>query len=154
METVLLILVPGTLGGLVLALLIARIRRTTPPTFVPRRLEAPSPALINMAHIRVEGLGGLGMVAAVIAVAIADPRIRLAIIIASVLGAGLALGLIAMRRRTGGLSSSGDGPDDRSTLHLETNRSRTPSEGVRASTDDEVKRLRATGTRPQFKSFA
>jgi hypothetical protein len=72
METVLLVLIPGNLGGFLLALLIARFRRTTPPTFVPRRLEAPSPALINMAHIRVEGLGGLGLVAAVTAVAIAD----------------------------------------------------------------------------------
>jgi len=116
MESVLTILVPGILGGLVLALLIARFRRTTPPTYVPRRLEAPSPALINMAHIKVEGLGGLGLVAAVIAVAIADPRIRLAVIIALVLGGGLAIGLIAMRRSSGAMNQGG--PGDRSMLHL------------------------------------
>jgi len=116
METVLLVLIPGILGGFLLSLLIARFRRGTPPTFVPRRLEAPSPSLINMAHIRIEGLGGLGLVAAVIAVAIADPRIRLAVIIAFVLGAGLALGLIAMRRSSGAMHS--DGPDDQSMLHL------------------------------------
>ena len=118
MEPLLFILIPGLLGGLVLSLLMARNRRTTPPTFVPRRLEAPSPSLINMAHIKIEGLGGLGMVAAVIAVAIADPRIRLAIIIAGVLGSGLALYLIASRRSSGGMHS-GDDPDADSLLHLE-----------------------------------
>jgi len=118
MEPLLIILIPGLLGGLVLSLLMARNRRGTPPTFVPKRLEAPSPSLINMSSIKVEGLGGLGMVAAVIAVAIADPRIRLAIIIAGVLGSGLALYLIASRRSSGGMHS-GDDPDADSLLHLE-----------------------------------
>jgi hypothetical protein len=153
MEPLLIILIPGLFGGLVLSLLIARNRRGTPPTFVPRRLDEASPSIINMAHIKVEGLGGLGLVAAVVAVAIADPRIRLAIIIAFVLGAGLALGLIAMRRRTGGLPSGGDSPDDRSMLHINTGRTRTPLEGVRAAID-EVKRMRARKTAAQFKSLA
>jgi hypothetical protein len=118
MEPLLIVLIPGFFGGLVLSWLIARKRSTTPPTFVPRRLAAPSPSLINMASIKIEGLGGLGMVAAVVAVAIADSRIRLAMIIALILGGGLALGLIAMRARTGGAASSG-GPEDRSMLHLE-----------------------------------
>ena len=135
MEPLLIILVPGLVGGLVLALLIAGTRRGTPSTVVPRRLAAPSPALINMAHIQVEGVGGLGMVAAVVAVAVSDPRIRLATIVASVLGAGLALVLIAMRRRTGALPSSGDGPDDRSTLHIDGERRRTPLAGVRGAID-------------------
>jgi hypothetical protein len=130
MEPLLIILVPGVLGGLVMALLMGSIRWGTPSTVVPRRLAAPSPALINMAHIRVEGVGGLGMVAAVIAVAVTDPRIRLAMIVASVLGIGLALVLIAKRRRTGSLPSGGDSPDDRSVLHLEAGR-RTPLGGAR-----------------------
>jgi len=118
MEPLLIILVPGLIGGVVLSLFITRLRRTTPPTFVPKRLEAPSPSLINMSSIKVEGLGGLGMVAAVIAVAIADPRIRLAVIIAGVLGGGLAFVLIRARRASGGLHS-GDDPDADSMLHLE-----------------------------------
>ena len=121
MEPLLMILVPGLIGGIVLSLLITRLRRTTPPTFVPRRLEAPSPSLINMSSIKVEGLGGLGMVAAVIAVAIADPRIRLAVIIAGVLGSGLAFVLIRARRSSGGLHSGND-PDGDSLLHLEDHR--------------------------------
>ena len=83
---------------------------------MPRHLAAPSPSLINMAHIQVEGIGGLGMVAAVVAVAIADPRIRLATLIAGCLGTGLALVLIALRRRSGAMPWSGDGTDNRFTL--------------------------------------
>ena len=124
MEPLLILLFLGVVGGLVLSVAIGRNRRGTPPTFVPRRLEPPTPALINMAHIRVEGIGGLGMVAAVIAVAIADSRIRLAIIIALVLGCGLALTLILLRRRDGSLPSAGDGPDDRSMLHIDSDRRR------------------------------
>jgi hypothetical protein len=123
MEPLLLALVFGLAGGLVLSFLIARNRRSTPPTFVPRRLEAPSPSLINMASIRVEGIGGLGMVAAVIAVAIADSRIRMAIILGALLGGALALGLIAWRRRAETPSSSG-GPDD-SVLHVTPSHDRT-----------------------------
>jgi len=122
MEPLLIILVPGVIGGVVLSLLIMRLRRTTPPTFVAKRLEPTSPSLINMSSIKVEGLGGLGMVAAVIAVAIADPRIRLAIIIAGVLGGGLALFLIRARRSSGGLHS-GDDPGADSLLHLENHHS-------------------------------
>jgi hypothetical protein len=135
MEPLLIVLIPGLAGGLVLALLIASRRTGTPATFVPRRLEALSPALINMSSIKVEGLGGLGMVAAVVAVAIADPRIRLATIIALVLGAGLALFLIAVRRRDGSLSSSGKGPDDRSMfpiLHSSANRQPDDSDARQA----------------------
>jgi hypothetical protein len=125
MEPVLIILIPGLLGGLVLALLIAFNRPRTPTIVVPRRLTLPSPSLINMANIRIEGLGGLGMVAAVVAVAVSDPRIRLATIAAAVLGAGLALVLIAMRRRTGALPSGGDGPEDQLTLNIDGERRRT-----------------------------
>ena len=64
------------------------------------------------------------MVAAVVAVAISDPRIRLATILAAVLGAGLALVLIAVRRRTGALPSSGEGPDHPSTLGIDDERRR------------------------------
>jgi hypothetical protein len=135
MEPLLIILVPGLFGGLVLALLIASRRQGTPSTVVPRRLAAPSPSLINMAHIQVEGVGGLGLVAVAMAVAVADPRIRLAMIVAAVLGAALALFLIGMRRRTGALPSGGDGPDDRSTLRLDTDRRRALLTGVRGTTD-------------------
>jgi hypothetical protein len=126
----LLVLLPGVLGGILLALVIALRPGRAQSTVVVRRLEAPSPALINMAHIRVEGLGGLGLFAAVIAVAIADSRIRLAITVAAVLGTVVAVALIAMRRRTGALPSGGSGPDDRSLLHLEIAKPTSPRAGA------------------------
>jgi hypothetical protein len=129
MEPLLTVLVPGILGGLVLALILAGRPKRNPSAAVPSRpLEAPSPSLINMSRIKVEGIGGLGMVAAVVAVAIADPRIRLATMVALVAGGGLALVMIVMRRESGALPSGGEGPDDRSTLHLEGNRSAAPSD--------------------------
>jgi hypothetical protein len=135
MEPLFIILVPGLAGGLVLALLIASNRRKAPSTVVSRRLAEPSTAMINMASIRVEGIGGLGMVAAVAAVAITDPRIRLAIIIAWVLGAVLALSMIAIRRRTGALPSGGDGPDNGSLLHLDDEGRRGRASVARATLD-------------------
>ena len=135
----LLILVPGLLGGLVLALLIALNRTTawprTPRVVVSRRLESPSPSLINMANIRIEGVGGLGMVAAVVAVAVTDPRIRLATIVAAVLGIGMALVLIAIRQRSGALPSRGDGPEDHLMLGIDGERRRTHRARVRGTID-------------------
>ena len=119
MEPLLIALIPGVFGGLFVAWLIAVTRRALRLRSCRAHLAAPTPALINMAHIQVEGVGGLGMVAAVIAVAIADPRIRLAILIAWVFGTALAIALIVARRRNGALPSGGGSPDDRSTLHLE-----------------------------------
>jgi hypothetical protein len=118
MEPLVFVLIPGMLGGVVLSLLLAGHRPRVPVIVVPKRLEAPTPTLINMAHIQVEGVGGLGMVAAVTAVAITDPRIRAAIILASILGVGLAILLIALRRHDGALPSSGDDPGARSILGL------------------------------------
>lgn len=142
MEPLLIILVPGLVGGLVLALLLAGHRQATPSIVVPRRLAAPSPSLINMANIRIEGVGGLGMVAAVVAVAVSDPRIRLATIMAAVLGIGLAVVLIAMRRPTGALPSSIDGPDDRIALRIDGDRRRRHLADVRGA-DGQVERAGA-----------
>ena len=130
MEPLLIVLVPGVFGGLVLALLLAGNRWKRSTTVVPRRLAAPSTVLINMARIPVEGVGGLGMVAAVIAVAVTDPRIRVATIVAAILGGGLALLLIAMRKHNGSLPSGGDGSDG-STLHLDAERRQQYLEGVK-----------------------
>ena len=120
MEPVLIILIPGLLGGIIVATLIAtkRINLRTPG--VDRELSPPSPSLINMAHIRVEGGGGLGLVAAVIAVALADSRIRVAIGIAALFGAIFAAILIARRRADHGpLISGGDDSGPHSILGLD-----------------------------------
>jgi hypothetical protein len=131
MEPLVMALIPGTLGGLAVAWLIAAAgrRRRAPDVIVPSRPDERYP-VINMSNIRVEGVGGLGMVAAVIAVAVTDPRIRLAVIIAAVLGAVLALTLIAMRRATGALPSGTDGPDGRLPLGLDRHGPAPRSDGT------------------------
>ena len=118
MEPLLIVLVPGVLGGVILAVLIATRQINLRAGGADRPLEPPSPSLINMAHIPVGGGGGLGIVAAVIAVALADPRIRVAVAIAALLGAGLAWVLIVRRRSRGPLVSAGDDSGPHSTLGL------------------------------------
>ncbi len=144
MEPLLIILVPGLLGGLVLALCIALNRQGPPSIVVPRRLAAPTPSLINMANIRVEGIGGLGMVAAVVAVAIADPRIGLATLIAAGLGVVLASVLIALRRRSGAMPWNGDGTDNQFTLRIDGERRRAHLARARG-TSDRLERAGAIG---------
>ena len=107
MEPLLIVLVPGVLGGIILAILLGSRWIDLRTRGVERPLESTSPSLINMAHIPVQGGGGLGIVAAVIAVALADSRIRGAIGIAALLGVVLAAVLIARRRERGPLSSGG-----------------------------------------------
>jgi hypothetical protein len=99
MEPFLIIIVPGLLGGVLFALLFARLHGTPSESEPDTRLAPPSPNLINMARIRVSGLGGLGMLAMSIVVAIFVPRIRVTMAIALVLGAAMAAVLIAQRRR-------------------------------------------------------
>lgn len=54
---------------------------------------------INIAHIRVAGVGGLGLVAMAAIVAWYVPGIRIATLVALGAGATLAIALIAWRRR-------------------------------------------------------
>ncbi len=54
---------------------------------------------INIAHIRVAGIGGLGLVAMAALVAWYVPSIRIAMLLALPLGILLAAGLIVWRRR-------------------------------------------------------
>jgi hypothetical protein len=104
----LIIGLPGVLGGIVLAFVIRRIgvRQWGPPNY--EHLEPPSTNIINMARIRVSGIGGLGMVAMAIVVAAFVPSIRLSMAIAFGLGIGLAIALIAIRRGKGPLPSGQD----------------------------------------------
>lgn len=106
MEPLLAIGIPGVLGGIVLALLFIRFGGGPSRDTRDARLDPPSTSMINMARIRVSGIGGLGMVAMAVTVAIFVPRIRLTMIIALLLGAAMAALMIAFRRRSGSLPSS------------------------------------------------
>jgi hypothetical protein len=106
MEPLLLIGIPGVLGGILLALFFIRFGGGPSRETGEARLDPPSTNMINMARIRVSGVGGLGMVAMAVTVAIFVPRIRLTMIIALLLGAAMAALMIAVRRRSGSLPSS------------------------------------------------
>lgn len=108
MEALLLVLVPGVLGGIALAFLVFRLHVSG--TGRRGSLEPPSPGLINMAHIPVDGVGGLGLVAMAVVVAIFVPSIRYAMVTALVSGTTLGGILIARRRASGPLPSGGDRP--------------------------------------------
>jgi drug/metabolite transporter (DMT)-like permease len=127
MEPLLMVFVPGVLGGIVLAFFIARIRVHGLPQR-ERPLDAPNPGHINMASIRIQGVGGLGIVAMAIAVAIGEPRIRAAMALALVLSLPLAVALIMRRRRTGPFPS-GNEPGAHSMLPND------PTDARRASRD-------------------
>lgn len=111
MDPVLMLLIPGVLGGVVVALLLRHAHWTedsgpvAPPAGQPL-----SSGAINMAHIRVAGEGGLGLVAIAVASAIFVPRIGQTIGLGFVLGAVLAVALVAWRRHKGPLPSSGKHP--------------------------------------------
>jgi hypothetical protein len=100
MDTALALMLPGLLGGVALAVVLARLNRRPSQTVTRREaLEPISPDLINMAHIRVAGVGGLGMMAAAGIIAINLPEIGFALLVAVVLGVITAAGLIAYRSR-------------------------------------------------------
>lgn len=109
MDPVTLIVVPGFLGGIVIALLFIRLQRGSPNPAPndPFEREPLSTDVINMARIRVAGVGGLGLVAMAAVVALAVPRIGQSLALGLVLGAVFAAVLIARRSRSGAMPSSG-----------------------------------------------
>ena len=130
MEPVATIIVPGLIGGLVIALcLVVRQHRTrVPPSLaVPTRTEAVSPHFINMASIRVEGLGGLGLVAMAAAVALNVPRIGQVVSLGLALGAVLAIVLVRWRTRSGAMPWGG-GRQSGANVMLSIEGQRAPDE--------------------------
>jgi hypothetical protein len=119
MEPLIVILAPGVIGGLLVAVFLIRFQGDSTSNAPAGRLDPPSTSLINMARIRVAGGGGLGMVAMATVVAIFVPRIRFSMIVGLVLGAVLATALIAYRRRQGSWSSGGQLPGAHSLLAID-----------------------------------
>ncbi len=123
MEPLMLVVVPGFLGGLVIALFLARLQGRRPPEAAPDAFskEPLSTDVINMARIRVAGVGGLGLVAMALVVAWAVPRIGQSLAIGVVTGAVVGAVLIVFRaRRRGPMPSSGERPGANTTLSIDT----------------------------------
>ncbi len=131
MDVGLSLMLPGLLGGLIIAALLAGLnRRPSSPGVVARSvLEPLSPDTINMAHIRVAGTGGLGLVVAIIIIAMYLPELRYALSISLGLGAALAAILIVARAKAGRTDSDDRGPHAHAMLPLDTRSSAAP-EGI------------------------
>ena len=126
MDPVTLVIVPGLIGGIVVAVLFSwwqRRNSSSPPVAMPVRREILSTDVINMASIKVAGIGGLGLVAMAAAVALDVPRIGQTVALGFGLGLIVAAVLIVRRRRAGGpMPSSGQGLGANTTLAIDVSR--------------------------------
>lgn len=121
MEPIAFVVVAGILGGLAIAgLSLKRGQRRQPnrPS-VGVRDQLLSTDVINMARIRVAGVGGLGLVAMAGVVAWGLPRVGQTVIVGAVLGTLLAVALIVSRRRAGPMPSSGQRAGANVTLSID-----------------------------------
>lgn len=107
MEIIWFVVLSGLLGGLVIAGM-ARLKTRRPSLVQPDAFadRAITTDVINIANIRVAGIGGLGLVAMAAVVALALPQVGRSLVIGLTLGAALAGLLILARRRTGSMPSS------------------------------------------------
>ena len=134
MDPVTLVLVPGIIGGLAVALAVFwSNRRSHNPSVVARRQDSDGPMtdMINMASIKVAGVGGLGLVAMATTVALNVPQIGAAIGLGFVLGSVAAVILILRARRAGPMPSSGKGIGASTVLSLQN----APAPGVEPDAD-------------------
>jgi hypothetical protein len=129
MGSILGVLVAGVVGGLAVAFLISKLQRPSTSAADPYP-GMPATDVINMAHIRVAGVGGLGLVAMCAAVAIGVPPIGQSIALSAVLGAVFAFWLIAKRRKAGPMPTSGKSSGANNILAIDAaSRMRTDSAG-------------------------
>lgn len=122
MDPVTLVIVPGFLGGLVLALVVIlsnRRDRRVSRVVIPYRAERPSTDVINMASIKVAGVGGLGLVAMAAAVALDVPHIGQSVAVGLGLGAIMAVIMILRARRRGPMPTSGGRMGANTTLSID-----------------------------------
>jgi hypothetical protein len=123
MDPVTLVLMLSILGGFAFAWLIARIGAWIgsrgPTALVDVPMEPVSTDVINIAHIRAAGIGGLGLFAMALVVAWFMPRIGLTLGAGAVFGALLGAVMILRRRRTGPLPSSGGSAGANVVLSIE-----------------------------------
>jgi Na+/H+ antiporter NhaD/arsenite permease-like protein len=120
MEWLMIFVVPGFVGGLVVAALFIRLQqRGRTPRSTDAFDGAPSTDVINIARIRVAGVGGLGLVVMAFLVAVSIPRIGQSLALGLILGAAFAAILILLRRGDGGMASSGRHPGANTVLAID-----------------------------------
>lgn len=121
MDPVTLFLAAGFVGGVGTALVLVWLKPRPTPRSVPDAFasEPISTDVINMARIRVAGIGGLGLVATAIAVGLYVPEIRRSLLVGCGLGAVFASILILRRYLSGPMPSSGRRPGANTTLSID-----------------------------------
>jgi hypothetical protein len=120
MEAMGILALAGVVGGLGMAAWLFRFNRgrgQNPLDAGARQGGATD--IINMAHIRVEGVGGAGMVLMAIAVALGIPQVGKSMAAGLLLGALMAVVLIRWRRAAGPMPSSGQRPGANTTLAID-----------------------------------
>jgi hypothetical protein len=146
-----LIMIPGFLGGVVVAFALSGWRRRRHARR-SNQIAAPGPPstdAINISSIRVAGIGGLGLVAMALAVAWNIPRIGQSMALGLLLGVVMAVALIVARRRVGSMPSSGRHGGANVVLAIE-NRAPTPELDL----EEEARGRRTTGLqRPPSRSM-
>jgi hypothetical protein len=120
MEAIVILAVAGVVGGVAMAAWLFRFNREhlRNPFDAPVQQDRPTD-IINMAHIRVEGVGGVGMVLMAIAVALGVPQVGKSMAAGLLLGALMAVVLIRRRRAAGPMPSSGQRPGANTTLAID-----------------------------------
>lgn len=121
MDSIMLLVVPGFLGSLAIAWLALKLhqRRRNGLSSDGSGDPPPSTDVINVARIRVAGVGGLGLVAMAAVVSWAVPGIGVPVLVGLVLGTVLALALILRRRISGPMPSSGRRAGANTTLSID-----------------------------------
>ena len=120
MDPLIRFIISALVGGIVLALVLRRASRYIGHGAAASMDTRPlSSDAINMASIKVAGVGGLGLVATSVVVAFLVPSIGQTLVIALTLGLTLGAGLIAWRRRQGPLPSSGAHPGANTMLAID-----------------------------------
>ena len=120
MDPVTSLIVPAFVGGAVVALALALVhRRPRSADALPEAAQSVGTDMINMAHIRVAGVGGFGFVMLALWIGVVTPGLRGPLAIGAISGAVLAVALILWRRKTGPMTSSGQRPGANTTLSIE-----------------------------------
>jgi hypothetical protein len=108
MAAILMVVLSGLVGGIGFAVLFSRIKRSRSGPDASDVFGASAPTdIINMAHIRVAGVGGLGLVVVALATALDVPQIGQSVGLGLALAIPFAVALILWRRRGGPMPSSG-----------------------------------------------
>jgi hypothetical protein len=119
MDLILFLVIPGFFGGLVMALLILKRQRKSEKRAVAEVGDDRISSDINISRIRVAGIGGLGLVAMAIVVALNVPRIGQSLAAGLLLGMLFGAILILRRRRAGPVASSGRRPGANTVLSID-----------------------------------